>query len=83
MRIIEYPSIKWREGLHTVKLLPSISETVVELSIMLFSLIYKVFFLCVRVCVCVLCAYACVFYDIVSQTNFCATFFGIPQETLE
>lgn len=44
----------------------------------------KFFFLmCACVCVCVLCAYACVFYAIVSQTNFCATSFGIPQETLE
>jgi hypothetical protein len=61
IRNIECPSINWREGLHTVTILHSISETVVELSFILFALIYNALFLCVCVCVCVLCACACVF----------------------
>jgi ABC-type Na+ efflux pump permease subunit len=80
MRIIGYSSIKWREGLHTVTLLPGISETVVELSIMLFSLIFNILFLCVGVFYVLMHAFL---YSIVSQINFCPTSLGIPQEILE
>lgn len=82
MRIIEYSLIKWRVGLHTVTLLPSLSESVVELSVMLFSLIYNFLFLDVCVCVFYVLMQAFV-YAIVSQMDFRRTSFGIPQEMLE
>jgi len=75
VRIIEYPSVKWIEILHTLKLLPSISETVVELSIIPFSLTYSILFLCVFVCFMCL----CMRFLRHCFSNFGATSFGIPQ----
>lgn len=73
-----------RRATHTVTHLPSISESVVELSIMLFSLIYNVLSLDVCVCVCVFYVLMQAFvYAIVSQMNFRTASFGIPQEMLE